>query len=477
MSDFARAGFGELPKVHGLGFGHRLGAQALCSFISDEVLPTGSAWKWPLYERALSSGKLFSNAGTLLGGRANLCRRELREIATAAYIEWKYFSVLSPSFHGIVGFSLFNPKERFSHLAEGGMLVIVAGEVPPAVPGSVRHHHFVWMHLFASADVNFSEQESRAQDKSAVFHLRTDGVAECVSVSSNEGLDLHCKVGPAGVDPTWKTRPLLGTDVNGFPSGHWVVNNTIPVGNSSGRLSLSADLIGKLSSGGEHEPSSFWSPCREVHGADDRLATQGQTGKRRKRCAVGGPAEALAELDTAWNAAPAYFEHSWGLHPLPAQGWDFFFAPLPDGAGGAVLQSYKNSREMTRLDIWWKDQDTLQTRSTSFVSGQLSIDWCDPSFDRQMGAWLPAGRVLTGANERYRIVLSNPVRHTLPFLRPQTAAVRCFFIGEQIGSAHWSLHTLDGALVTEGRAERAGGEVAYARFPSLASKTNPFPVT
>lgn len=449
MSNFAHAGFGELPQVNELGFGHRLGAQALCSFVSGEVLPTGGAWKWPVYEKALSSGKLFLDSGSLLGGRANLCRRSLREMATAAYIEWKYYSVLSPNFHGIIGFSLFNPKDRFARLSEGGMLVIVAGEVSSSVADPERHHQFVWMHLFDTADVHFSDQESVAKDKVASFHLWSRRGAEFLSVSSDEGVEISCGIEPVGVGQDWKARPLLGTDVNGFPAGHWLVNNTIPVGSSSGRLSVSGNLIRKLRTRGEHEPSSFWS--------------------------TGG--DAPAGLDSAWKDSPAYFEHSWGLHPLPAQGWDFFFAPLPDGAGGAVLQSYKNSREMTRLDIWWKDPTTLQSRSTCFVSGQLSIDWCDPHFDRQMAAWLPSGRLLTGANDKYRIVLSNPVRNTLPFLRPQTAAVRCFFIGEQVGSARWTLSTLEGAVVTEGCADRAGGEVAYARFPSLARKTNPFPVS
>lgn len=478
MFDFTRSGVSGVSQVHGLGFGHRLEAQALCSFVSDEVLPTGGAWKWPVYERALNKGDLFSHTRSVLGGRDTWLRRGLREYASAAYIEWKYYSVLSPVFHGIIGFSLFNPKERFSRVSEGGMLVIVAGEVsPPVGSGAEGSGHIVWMHLFQTASVEFAATESRARDKFASFHLSEREGVERVSVSSVEGLDISCRIEPEGERNEWKTRPLLGTDLNAFPAGHWLVNNTIPVGSSSGKLSISNELIRKLGTRGEHDACSFWAALKPEYLTAGLRPQSRFSGRQCEQVSMGSLSGSQHAIDVRWQRAPAYFEHSWGLHPLPAQGWDFFFAPLPDGAGGAVLQSYKNSKEMTRLDIWWRDPVTRKACSTGFVSGQLSVEWTEPYFDRQMGAWLPASRVLTGANDQFRIVLTNPVRHTLPFLRPQTAAVRCFFIGEQVGSALWTLYKADGSIVTAGRAERAGGEVAYARFPSLASRTRPFPVS
>jgi hypothetical protein len=116
------------------------------------------------------------------------------------------------------------------------------------------------------------------------------------------------------------------------------------------------------------------------------------------------------------------------------------------------------------------------TQTTSFRGSELSIEWNDKSYDNELSAWAPIERMLRGRNAQYEITLTNNIAATLPFLRTQTAAVRCFFIGEQLGSASWTLKDLNGSVIEEQKNIQAGGEIAFARFPSLGRLRQPFPV-
>jgi hypothetical protein len=114
--------------------------------------------------------------------------------------------------------------------------------------------------------------------------------------------------------------------------------------------------------------------------------------------------------------------------------------------------------------------------STSFCGGDFSIEWAHKEYDHDLAAWIPTQRILHGRNSEFEVTLTNTIGLTLPFLRKQTTAVRCFFIGEQIGSASWVIKDLNGNVIEEQRDIRAGGEIAYARFPSLGRLYQPFPV-
>ena len=103
-------------------------------------------WLWPLYRRQLSAGardrdqarsSRGSRPGSEPAGPIPIPTPRLPGLASACFIEWRYFAVLSPAFHGIAGLALVNPDCRFPSVAEGGLLLIVAGVVDrPRLPSS-----------------------------------------------------------------------------------------------------------------------------------------------------------------------------------------------------------------------------------------------------------------------------------------------------------------------------------------------------
>jgi hypothetical protein len=410
----------------------------LSKFILDGAQSKEHGWKWPRYHDSISAGPL-SHRWLDTGKPNSLISKSIQaglnstfcSKLSAAYIEWKYYSVLSDAFHGIIGLSLYNPEEKFSKVAEGGMLCVIAGAAPTQIrnndPNDNETARFVWMKLFPiGALQGLRDSVLTAQHGQASLTLEDSVETNCGYVKFSEGDDIQVEArfqGPQSAPP-----PLIGTGLNPIPGGHWIVNNRMPFGVTEGSL-----FIGKA-------------------------------------------ATKTSSARTTWSNAPAYFEHSFGLNPLPWQGWDFFFAPLDAMRGGAVLQSYRNCPSLKQLDVTWTDPTDRKTKSTSFCGGDFSIEWEHKEYDHDLSAWIPTQRILRGRNAQFEVTLTNTIGLTLPFLRKQTTAVRCFFIGEQIGSASWVIKDLKGNVIDEQRDVRAGGEIAYARFPSLGRLYQPFPV-
>ena len=439
-------------------------------FMQNLLATTCASWKWPQYKQAIAADIFVTeaqpdskrkNSGFLVEAAKNAGLQQLRKLLSASFVEWKYYSVLTQAFHGIIGFSFYNPEQKFERAAEGGLLLVVAGNIGP------KQSQMVYMKLFPESALIYSSSNNfKGKHGSVSFEILDDSCKASIRISDAEGFDLCCVV--EGDNPTspWHPRPLVDTQLNPLPGGHWIVHNRIPVGQSSGKISMSRNFI----------------ECLRVQGTCSS-ATPGLMGRPNGLDANSYWLEKSSQLEKIpetniweWKDAPAYFEHSYGLHPLTSQGWDFFFAPLEGCFGGAVLQSYKNSMSLKQLDIFWIDQETNEKRSTSFSGDNLKIEWHEKEYDRKLKAWIPIERRLHAANESYSVQLTQRIHSTLRFLRPQTLAVRCFFIGEQIGTASWTLRDKHGKEIQKITNTLAGGEVAYWRFPSLGKHTQPFPV-
>ena len=397
---------------------------------------TDPSWRWPHYKRLMSQCLGSSNlpltddvVGWPPGVPAVRLGKAWSALTQASFIEWKYYAFLNPSFHGIVGLSLYNPDQRFSRLAEGGLLVVVAGQA-----GDNHPHPFVVMRLLPTAALEgLDGAQLRARHKGLDLDLFDDTREERSTIRLEIAGELSLLATVSNTSPP--LDPLVARSKSPLPLGHWVVHNRVPAGRSSGSLQMT--------------PAS----------------------------STGRPA-----ITARWEESSAYFEHSWGLHPLPWQGWDFMFAagkasqPDETPEAWAALQSYKDMPDLKRLDLGWTDASTAAQHASSFRCDELNITWPEQDYDVPLAAWVPRRRVLSGRNQDYQVRLENIIDTTLRFLRPETFAVRCFFIAEQLGRVRWTLTSHSGQLVAQSPWMRAGGEVAYARFPSLGRVTRPFPV-
>lgn len=392
-----------------------------------------SWWRWPGYARLLAAcrnGPKLPSVYDTLGWPKELELRRLgglsSALALAGFIEWKYFAVLSPSFHGIIGLSLYNPDARFPHLAEGGLLLVVAGTIGGDTPAP-----FVDMHLLPTATLQGLEgPRLQARHGDVSLDVLDDAARQRSSLVVTVADRLRVEANFSGA--ALQTEPYVAASTCPLALSHWIVHNRMPCASTDGCISVARSI---------------------THAQHDRTES--------------------------WSNSAAYFEHAWGLHPLPWQGWDFMFAPGDPNLAArpwAVLQSYRNMSTLTRLDLGWLDGSTGHAVSSVFKASELDIKWGEEEYDVPLAAWIPKRRVLVGRNASHTVRLENSIDTTLRFLRPQTPAVRCFFIGEQLGSASWSVYDHQGQPVMTSGTIRAGGEIAYARFPSLGRVTHPFPV-
>ncbi len=86
------------------------------------IANTGAAWHWPAYTAAW--GRHPTAVPLLPSGHS---RRTFRRLLAASYIEWRYYAILTETFHGIVGLALINPQGCFARVAESGLLLIITG--------------------------------------------------------------------------------------------------------------------------------------------------------------------------------------------------------------------------------------------------------------------------------------------------------------------------------------------------------------
>ncbi len=376
-------------------------------------------------------------------------------LASAAFIEWRYYAVLSDAFHGIVGLALVNPDLRFPAIAEGGLLLIVAGVLdrpPLSAPGGAaalaEPAELCWMHLFRTADCRFDHPGPgglQAGDADCCIELRQSSASEAeIRIDSGLGLSLslsHRGLGGSAIPP--QLDPALDGLLGRVAGSHWQVGCPSPVAACTGELILGAGLVEGLP---------------RVPGVGDSFASPAL----RARLTDG-------EGHFRWQGASGYYEHSFGVRPLPLHGWDFLFVPDAAGCRSLVMQTYRGSDILSYVDCCWEDAG--RWRRQRFSVDASSLRWAEVCFDPVLGVTRPTRRVIEARAGGLRLTVDNRVLHRIPLLRPRRAVVRHFFISEEIGVADWRLSDADGRVLVEAQGQPCGGELAHRRLrvPAAAS--------
>jgi hypothetical protein len=426
------------------------------SFIGATSSPRGpdsvpaeadAGWRWPRYRQWLGSGRRSDGiVSTAVGTPV------LRALASASYIEWRYYAVLAPAFHGMVGLALVNPEQRFAALAEGGLLVIVAGvlgrdgthEVAAVGPGGPRGEpaQLCWMHRFALDACRFDADGPGALDAAdgdCRLTLRAPGAAHAeVDLDAATGLGLrlsHCGVFGQELSPVLDRR--LDGHLGRLLGSHWQVTCPSPVARCDGVLRLTADALGGLAESPAGGTGGYASPALRD------LAIAGATRFQ-------------------WRDASGYAEHSFGVRPLPLQGWDFLFVPSAETGQAVVLQTYRGSGRLRYLEVCWRQEGS--ERHHRFLGDNLRLDWSEAIFDPVLGVRRPLRRRVEARDAGLTLRLDSRVLHRIPLLRHQRLAVRHFFISEEIGVADWQLTDTTGRLLASGVAQPCGGELAHFRL-------------
>ncbi len=398
-----------------------------------------AAWLWPQAAPMLAAA-----------GRRTPLRRALR---AASFVEWRYYAVLADAFHGIVGLALVNPEHRFGAVAEGGLLLIVAGVLDrPRLPDSAATAaqtplfaplpaELCWMHLFPAEVCTFdatSPGAVTAGDAHCCIAVRHDGAAAAdIEIEAGAGLSLrlsHTGL-PGAALPATRGADFPGLLGSGWLGAHWTVDCPSPVAATDGTLTLGKKLLAPLADAPGRAPSYATPALRE-------------------RVAAG-------QAQWSWQAAAGYYEHSWGVRPLPLHGWDFLFVPDVTRTQSVVLQTYRGSRDLRYLDVCWQTAGALHTHR--FDADALHLSWEGRVADPVLGAQRPLTRHIDAAADGYRLTLTNRVLHRLPLLRRDKLAVRHFFISEEIGVADWTLTDRHGGVLASAQGQPCGGELAHFR--------------
>ena len=400
------------------------------------------AWRWPAYRARLN----LDGAG---GPESSPNRPLLAGLASTAYIEWRYYAVLSDAFHGIVGLALVNPDHHFMSIAEVGLLVIVAGVLDRPRPASAplvssnlaAPAEPCWMHLFRTADCRFDSPGPsglQAGDARCRVELRQLSPSEAeVQIATGLGLDLslsHRGLPGSAIpaEPDARLDGLLGRLIG----SQWQVQCPSPVALCDGRLTLTPRFVNDLPTM-PGVSDSFASPAlrqRVVH--DD--------------------------ADFRWHGASGYYEHSFGVRPLPLHGWDFLFVPDAVAGQSLVMQTYRGSKRLSYVDCCWSDAG--QWRRRRFAVDASTLRWADTCYDPVLGATRPTRRVIEAEADGLRLKVDNRVLCRIPLMRPWRAAVRHFFISEEIGIADWQLTDGYDRVLVQARARPCGGELAHRRL-------------
>lgn len=427
-----------------------------------------SDWQWPLYRERLSVGAraqgpdpiaLASTADLEFGSGFQIAPTSLSGLARACFVEWRYFAVLSQAFHGIVGLALVNPDRRFQQIAEGGLLLIIAGVVDrPRLPSSAaaagdsdplfgeQTAELCWMHLFAPEACQFDRSGPsadgaglRAGDAQCCLQLRQPSPAEAL-LQIEFGQGLRLRLSHRGL-PGAALSHAADTGLDGWLGralgAHWRVQCPSPMAWCDGELELEPGFLDGVAEvgGGRH-------PCYA-------------SATLKARVAAGQPV-------VRWQAAPGYAEHSLGIRPLPLQGWDFLFVPKPETREALVLQTYSGSQLLRYVEVCWPEEGVL--RQQRFPSECLRLHWSEPIVDPLLGVRRPLGRRIEAEADGLRLSVESRVLHRLPLLRRHRLAVRHFFISEEIGVADWRLSDASGRVLAEVQGQPCGGELAHGRL-------------
>ncbi|MFP4279772.1 MAG: hypothetical protein ACLFQI_07205, partial [Halochromatium sp.] len=303
-----------------------------------------------------------------------------------------------------------------------------------------------WMHLFAPASCAFDAPGGgpsatgglRASDARCRLELeQADAARATLRIEAGAGLTLHLShAGLPGV-----ALPSAFDRLDGWLGralgAHWQVQCAAPVARADGELALQPDLLDGLAQapGGEH-PSYASAALRA------RLRA--------------GP------VRLAWRGADGYAEHSFGIRPLPWQGWDFLFVPKAETGEALVLQTYPGSQALRYLEVCWRQDG--EPRQHRFGAEALRLEWVEQSVDPVLGARRPLRRRIEAEADGLRLTLDSRVLHRIALLRRSRLVVRHFFIGEEIGVADWRLSDGAGRVLAEVRGQPCGGELAHRRL-------------
>jgi hypothetical protein len=413
------------------------------------------AWSWPAYRKRLNldgvGGPSPRPKGFVLSG-----------LASAAFIEWRYYAVLSDAFHGFVGLALVNPDHRFATLAEGGLLLLVAGVLDrPAFASSTAASaaldgpaELCWMHLFSTADCRFDHPGPgglQAGDSRCCVELRQSSPSEAelrVDAGLGLGLSLRQQGLPGSAIPAEDDVRLDGL-LGRLIGSQWCVQCPAPVAFCDGELTLTSRFLNDL-------PAS--------PGVGDSFASSAL----RERIAGG-------QSSFCWQGASGYYEHSFGVRPLPLHGWDFLFVPDAVGRRSLVMQTYRGSDRLNYVDCCWVDRGQWRRDRLAVDASQLR--WAETCYDPVLGVVRPTRRVIETEADGLCLRVDNRILHRVPLLRPWRAAVRHFFISEEIGIADWRLTDAHGRVLVEARAQPCGGELAHRRLRTPRAKdARPAPV-
>lgn len=437
----------------------------MSSVINSEFLSSlsqsGISWRWPLYQSWLMRDDFcsISKSSNSMPSRLSFLWKKLpidlfSRFRTASYIEWRYYSILSDRFHGICGFSLFNPENHFAQLSEGGLIVIVAGGLDGAASSlqksgtaalspteqTDRVKEFCFMHVFPMDSVIFygpQRQHVRASHQGIEIKIEhLDAQSADIFIELEGGLSVNLKHRSVPGCPA--LAPLTGTDFKTIPGAHWTVFNPSPLSQVNGSLTIRPGLLNcSENSPGVHNPN-FVSPP---------LANKLYNGYLR------------VDLE---NAA-GYYEHSFGVNPMPLHGWDFVFAPSPALHAGLVLQTYRGSQQMSYLEVVWKD-GSGEWKTLRVPQSHLDVEWTETSWHPVMRVHVPRQRVIRAHYQGYKIEVHNTVSGEIPFVRAHSPAVRHFFISEELSFTQWKLTDSSERVLVDVKDVLSGGETARGRW-------------
>ncbi|NBO37977.1 hypothetical protein EBU99_05280 [bacterium] len=416
------------------------------------------SWRWPIYQSWLtrndfhvekSSGEKVEQ--TPLWWNA-LPHQVLNRYQSATFIEWRYFSILSREFHGICGFSLFNPENHFPQLSEGGLIAIISGALQDGVatlsraraanPAEAveRVQEFCFMHMFPMETVifhgpnrqNVSASHNGVELKIDMLNSQT---AE-IQIEMEGGLSLRFHHQAVAGCPV--LAPVTATDFRTLPGAHWTIFNPSPVASVNGSLVIRPGLL-QLSerSPGVHNPNFISLPLAE------RL--------------YNGYVKVQVE------SGAGYYEHSYGMNPMPLHGWDFLFVPSPESKSGLVLQTYKGSAAASYLEVLWAQPDSTW-KTLHIPLSACQVEWSETSWHPVLRVHVPRKRIVRANYAGYKIEIVNCILGEIPFVRAHSPVVRHFFISEELSSTSWSVVDEQGRTCVQVKDALSGGETARGRW-------------
>lgn len=356
----------------------------------------------------------------------------LGKLMEASFIEWRYYSVYSKDFHGIVGLSFYNPQEHFAGLSDGGLLLIVSGVLGDSLLRSFVDEvpDFCWMSLMPYSKLCIEGSDISFKEEHLSFSLKVNEKHEAILfLEGKEAPSLSFRT--TVVDGLPWSDPLQGY-FSHHPVAHWVVHNPHPLCHTQGSLHFSQEFKDHFNVKKKSFPNFVSSKALSLMNSEISLEGEG------------------------------YYEHSFGVNPMPYHGWDFCFAPSFSLGGGFVLQSYKNTDDLTALDFFWKKNE--QWEVIRFKGKEINVEWketiCHPFIRKKV----PIKRLIRAENELFKIEIHNNIKHIIPFLRPSCFVLNHYYIGEEIGASSLLFQDKEGNTLFQLSNIPSGGETSSLRL-------------